>query len=378
MKLGISERDKMLLCVVASALLVFLAYYFGYRNYTNKTEALNSEIATLQSKYDDLQAKQANVKQYKIDITAFEDEYERIMSKYDSGFSQKATLLFTGALESELDVWIRSVGMPDATSIYTFGNITSTNPSNSGSRVYSTDMVAYKKSFTYSYECSYSEFKEFLDYILNYDTRYTIDSVSCSYNEEDDIISGTISICQYAITGSERPYYEPEIDSITLGTENIFVSEENPDKYVEENEDFEIMNTYDLALSLNSAASDLSSVVIGRRNLISSQISDNANDVTEVVLNIDGSEGLYTISYTIGENSYPAENPAEGVVFTPGRKLDLIVFSSKREGNNDKAGVKLIVNNNSDMTLNIKILNDDEVSPRFNIEVNEGRVKYYR
>lgn len=380
MKHAISERDKFLLCVIGSLLIVFLAYYFGFRGLTEKTAALQSEISTLNTKYTDLKDKAANAEQYAKDTENYNLLYDTLLSNYDSGFSQKATLLFTTNIESELDVWIRTVSMPEATAIYTFGNVTSTNPVSGGGTVYTTDMKGYKKAVTYSYECDYDTFKELLEYILEYDTRYTIDTVSCSYNEEDELMSGNISIAQYAVTGSDREYYEPEIDSIDLGTENLFVSETNPKRVIDA-DDFGIMTNYDISISLSSESSDLSSVVVGRRGLVSSQVSANTNDNVPVMINIEGENGEYMISYTVGENTYPVTDNNEkmtGVVFNPGRTMDLIVFSSARESEEDKAGAMVTINNNSDMALNIKVLNDDETSPRFNIESTNGSVQFYK
>ena len=382
MKLAISERDKLLLCLVGSVLLVFLSWYFGFRNFNEKTAALESEISTLQVKYDDLNDKKANAKKYAQDTEGYDLLCDAWLSRFDAGFSQKATLIFTSNIESELGVWLRTVNMPDATLVYTFGQIQSTNPSASGSTVYSTDMKGYKKTVTYSYECDYDTFKDLLAYILNYDTIYTIDSVSCSYNEEDELMTGNFTISQYAITGSDREYYEPEIDSIDLGTENLFVSETNPSRVVEAQDEFGLMTNYDIALSLSSEGSDLSSVVLGRRGLVSSQVSANTNDNVPVVINIAGENGEYTLNYSVGENTYPSDSMSFSMdtleVFNPGRSMDLIVFSSKRDGDEDSAGASVTINNDSDMTLNIKVVNDDTANPRFNIESANGSIKFYR
>lgn len=140
MKLAISERDKFLLCLVGSLLLVFLAYYFGFRNFSDKTSSLESEISTLQVKYNDLKDKSDNIPKYKQDTENYSRIFEGGLAGYDSGFSQKATLMFTTELEAQLGVWVRTVSMPDAALVYTFGNVVSSNPSANGAKVYSTDI----------------------------------------------------------------------------------------------------------------------------------------------------------------------------------------------------------------------------------------------
>ena len=192
-------------------------------------------------------------------------------------------------------------------------------------------------------------------------------------------MSGNITISQYAITGSDRDYYESDIDSIDLGTENLFVSESNPGHVIEAADEFGLMTNYDIALSLSSESSDLSSVVLGRRGYSSSQVSANTNDNVPVVINLSGENGEYTISYSVGDKQYPAaDKTLVDLSFNPGRSLDLMVFSSERESDNDKSGASVTINNESDMTLNIKVVNDDSSNPRFNVESVNGAVRYYR
>lgn len=379
MKLAISERDKFLLCLVGSILVVFLVYYFGFRNINDKINTVENEINSLQIKYNDLREKANNAEQYKEDTQKYKLIFDSGLAAYDSGFSQKATLIFTTELEAELDVWLKTVSMSDAVLLYTFGNVTSSNPSLSGTKVYSTDMQGYKKTTTYSYECGYDTFKDMLAYVLDYDTVYTIDAVSCSYDEENELMSGNITISQYAVTGSDRKYYESDITSIDTGTENLFVSGTNPNRVIESEDDFGLMTNYDIALSLSSESSDLSSVVLGRRGYSSSQVSANENGNVPVTINIAGENGDYTISYSVGDAQYPDDEKASmDLTFNPGRSLDLMVFSSVRESADDTAGAAVTINNESDMTFNIKVVNDDSQRPRFNVENVNGAVKYYR
>ena len=67
------------------------------------------------------------------------------------------------------------------------------------------------------------------------------------------------------------------------------------------------MTNYDIALSLSSESSDLSSVVLGRRGYSSSQVSANTNDNVPVVINLAGENGEYTISYSVGDKQYPLQ-----------------------------------------------------------------------
>ena len=84
----------------------------------------------------------------------------------------------------------------------------------------------------------------------------------------------------------------------------------------------------------------------------------------------------YYVSYNIGDVSYP-ENFEQGVEFDPGEKLNLAIQSSKRKNNKDKSGVKLVIDNETDMPLNVKIDGDDTSDPRGKIASRIGKVQIY-
>lgn len=374
-KLSISARDATLLCLVFAILVVFLSYQYGWKMFNEKTDAVNEEIKALQVKYDDLYDKFLHIKEYEEKIVANNDNYGIIINHFDTGFSQKESLLFSTQMEEDLDVWFSTVGLTEGTPMYRFGAVTSTNPVKSGQNVYNTDMMGYSKTTTYSYRCSYDSFKDMVDYILSHETKYKVDGISASYSAEDDIVSGAFSYTQYAITGSERVHEVEDIEGIDIGTENLFASS----TFVTEDVSTagsanSILTNYDLAITLSASTSDLSSVVVGRRAIASSQVKNNSNDFAYVNVKITGEDGTYYINYEVAGNKYPATNFSKGMSFNPGKTLDLIVFSSPRKDEEDKAGAYVSIVNNTDLTLNIKVMDDDTDLPRFNLRTSEGKI----
>ncbi len=378
MKLSISERDKTLLCVVGCLIVVFLSWFYGFRSLTAKTDALNSEIASLQAKYNDLDEKSKHKKEYEDEAVVFNAYFDEALKGYATGTSTKDTLIFASEMEANTGVWAKAVLLAEEEVIHTFGQITSTNPDKSGT-VYDTDLKGLKSTTTYAYECSYDELKVVLDYFENYETKYTIDSISMSYNKEDELVAGSLVVSQYIITGEDRVFEEQKIENIPTGTENIFQSSTfNPSATDAADKGNSALTDYDLALTLNAESADMDSVVINRKGMVSSQIMANYNGVANILLTIEGEKGSYTMSYSIGEKKYPATNYEEGKSFNPGESLDLIVYSCERIDDKDLAGAKLKVENYSDLTLNIRIVNDDEKAPRFELGDTEGSVELYR
>ena len=84
----------------------------------------------------------------------------------------------------------------------------------------------------------------------------------------------------------------------------------------------------------------------------------------------------YYVSYNIGDVSYP-ENFDQGTEFDPGDDLNLLIKSSKRKNDKDLSGVKLVVDNETDKVVNVKIDGDDSSNPRVRISQRIGKVKIY-
>jgi len=378
--LKISEKDKKLLLILLAFAILACAYYFGYKNLTDLTQKYDQEASVLRKKQIDLVQKNSNREKYVADTKNDQNTYSIIFSNYSNGTSQDSSLAFINKLEMITGSWIKSATLSDSSMIYTFGNVNSSNPSTSGTKVYSSDMQGYKTTLTLTYEAKYDQWKNLIKFVNNYYSKNSIDSVAMSYNAVTGLVSGTMTLSTYAITGSQRPFTAPKIDSPT-GTNNIFSSnvfDSNKADFIDENGEY-ILSDYDYFILLNSATSDVDSCIIGKKNDTSKEsiISENNNGTEGVTVRVAGSAGNYTIQYKLGNITYPATNYNNGISFTPGNTLDLLIMSSPRVSDADKNTIKLNIVNDSDMTLNVKVCNDDTKDPRVKYEGKTGSVNIY-
>lgn len=378
--MNISEKDKKLLWVLASVLILFAGYYFGFNKLTEKADDYETQLTQAHAKYNDLSAKYAKRDTYLSDTENYKNKFNTILSNYQNGTSQDTSLIFLNDVENITGGWISSTTFTDVSSIYKFGNITSSNPAKEGQSVYTTDFEGYKTTLTLAYQAKYAQFKQLIAFLNNYYSRITIDSVNMSYNQEEDIVSGSMVISTYCITGSSRPFAYPEID-IQKGTSNLFLSSVFLPNVVgakDENGNY-ILADYDYYLLLNSASADLDACILGKKNDIgSSVVTANENKMSDVDVRFAGSNGIYTVQYTIDGKQFPSENYSAGSSFIPGKTLDFLVMSSKRVSSDDKSGANITFVNDTDMDLNVKICNDDNTRSRVNITKTTGTVNIYK
>ena len=377
----ITDRDKKLLCVLGAVLIIFCAYYFGFRTLSNKNDELDSQISDLNVENNSLKLMKANAKKYTEDTVVYDEMYTSILDKYDTGYSQEASILFLKEIEDRTGAWINQAGMAQTENIYTFGEVVTSNPYiEEGSQVYHSDYTGHKTTLTLTYQATYEQFKDMLTFINSYKYKCTIDSLSMSYTAETDTVSGSLTLTQYAIAGGDRIHNNVNIGPILYGTDNIFASQifTGGNNVNLESGEY-IISDYDYFFSLQSAESDMDSVIFGPKNDVagSSTLSSDSADVQNAYVRFFGEEGEYYVQYKIGDVEYPATAYDDGQMILPGDELTMLVISSKRAGDDDKSGVNVTIDNETDMTLKIKIANEDSGNPRFVLKDYTGDVVIY-
>ena len=204
--LTISEKDKKLLVYVFAFLIILIAYFVGYQNLSASLDTSTKQVTELTKKKKDLQKKNDNKAKYESDTLSLQSDSSKLLKTFENGTSQPATLQFLNTIESSTGVWIKSITFSDPVAVYTFGQKASSNPSNTSGSAYQTNNVGYKET---------------IGFINNYEKKNTIEALTTTYNEATDVVTGTMTLALYSITGNGREFSEPKFD-LKTGTDNIF------------------------------------------------------------------------------------------------------------------------------------------------------------
>lgn len=379
MTLKVTERDKRLLCIIGAILIVFVSYYFGFKHFNEKADTLQSEVSDLDTRYRQLRNLYNQKDKFIQDTKDFGAEYNNIVANYESGVSQVTQSLFLSELENSTDAWIKQTSFAQSSMIYTFGQ-SPAEGADGGSTSYSTDYAGYQTILSLSYEAGYDDFKSMIDFINTYRYKCRIDAITMSYNEDDDIVSGTMSLSLFAITGSDRPFDNKVPYDINTGTDNIFSSGTfSGNTNMSDTNGNSILSDYDVYMSLQSSKSDVDSVVIGMKDDLkgSKTISSNSNSYQNVEIRFSGTEDNYSVQYKIGDVTYPATNYDQGESFVAGNNIALLIISSTRDTSGDKSGAHVNIINDTDKTVYVKVTNDDPTTPRFDNQSSQGDVVVY-
>lgn len=382
MTFSLSDKDKKLLLVLAIVAVICLPYFFVIQPLLDKNAAIAEEILELQSRKDYLTDLKLNESVYQEKTEEMAVETENLLSRFPSELPQEASILFIDNTEKMIPIKLHQVTfgedvaaqitsdaekeqidavekeMGDVTDDEVIEEVTETV-------AISGNLSGIATETQFAFEAGYNEYKEFLKYILDYQDRMVITGMTATYSM--DVVTGSFTLRQYAISGEGRLPVKILEPNLMHGTTNVFLQAAGVGSSSEDSG-----KKADFFMLLNPPDADVETIIIGQSSDASEEtylVSDE-NAQTSVNLTFEGSEGQYTANYKIGRKSYSEE----GIPFVKSGMIDFEIISSPRNGDSDKAGIKLSVVNNTDLTVNISVLDDDTENPRVIIAEKTGIV----
>ncbi len=371
----LAAKDKRLLLTILICVILVAAFII-FNKIDAQVDEVNDEIDKLQTVKNDVSEKYKQKSTYVGKTQIYDALYKEIINGYATGLDEQTTIMALVDFENRTNVWLSSAGFTAPSQSFTFGSISSTNPANEGAPVYTTDFTGYTSSTSLSYEGGYEEIKDLIYKINTSPIKYKIDTITMSYSEGEEIVNGAINLYNYAVKSANRYFPGTYVDGVNIGTENIFQSSTHSASEAGKNSLAVMAANHDVYLTLNNAASDADSMVMGIASDVTGEsiVSCNSNSKETVKIKFTGSNGEYKVSYSIGINgSYP-EDSEEGASIVVGDSLDFLIVGSPRMGTKDNSIAMVEIVNKTDMQLNVGVLNDDGTDPRCIISKREGNV----
>lgn len=127
----------------------------------------------------------------------------------------------------------------------------------------------------------------------------------------------------------------------------------------------------DFLFSVNSAVSDLPTIIIGKANdtLRTTYAYGDGNNEQNAEIVLNQKDNKYYYKYKIDNNKVPVNYDDLGNEFVPNSENIVLNMSSEvRVSSNDKSGLKLKVINNTDKLVMVNISGDDTENPRISID----------
>ena len=351
-----TESNIKVILVLLSILALGGVYMYVYKGNMEDKKNIEAETEQLEAKLADLRAKEANRDVYERETKAYYAAVDEIVAYYPATLDQEISVIFFKGIaekyEDQFDV--SSIGLGSPSLFYTLGD---------------SGYQCYKAAFPIAYQGDYESVQDFMVYIADYKYRMNIDSVSMSYDQENDRVSGTINLNAYCINGEDRTPDTVEVD-VPNGVENLFLGGEGAAKntnYAYDADNGEtIKTTNDVKITLNNANNDaVDGIVIAGGD---KEVSSSANSVEKVDVTVYEEDGKTYVKYVLGDS--------EGKLEITGKDVKIYVSSADRVDADDKNGIKLAVDNKTGMPVFVKV-DGDAKAGRFSLGSKTGTVKVY-
>ncbi len=218
MSTTLTNRDKVLLLVLAGVLILFAVYMTVVKDYNAKRDAAEAQLAELTPQLQQLQEYEANRKSYEAKTTKMGNEIATQMQRFPNDIRSEHIILNAKTLQDALGIKIQSVGSEPAALLSSFQL-----PLKDESGQYVMQNV-YAFTTGENIQCTmgYDQFKSLLDFIYSQNEYTALKSVSVTYDSETGGLSGTAAITKYFIVPEKYVYTKANTEGVQQGVTNPF------------------------------------------------------------------------------------------------------------------------------------------------------------
>lgn len=219
----VSKRDLYLLLALAGVIIAFCAWNFGFKKMNAKTESLRNDTATIQAEIDKYSAVKNNIDIYQKGIEDATNKIASVLRNFPSNILTEDAIMLGREMEkNDESTYVMTTSIGNTLNPYTANS----QPADASSTPVTYQL--FKKQVSIAYTTSYEGFKDTLDYIYQHKNRMSLDNFSLAYDTSTGLLSGSIIVDMYYVTGTDKAYDEQNLSGVKIGTDNIFGTVELP------------------------------------------------------------------------------------------------------------------------------------------------------
>ena len=251
----VKKSEIQLLIAVLGILLAVVTYFLVYAKFNDLADSMESQNMSLRSQVSTLEV----LDQRKADYLAATEKMQSYITNFESRFPvdilPEDSIMMVKNMEDATRTKVANISFgteaevpytPQAESSSALDNATADAPADTAAAEadaavsgtdtttivtnspVSTEGTAYADTHMYelplgiSISCTYNDFKGLVRYIYNQQERQSIQSVSISYNSEEGMLSGNMTLNTYYLMGTDKEFSEPYIPAMEMGVDTIF------------------------------------------------------------------------------------------------------------------------------------------------------------
>ncbi len=251
----VTKKDILLLIALAGVLVAVCTYFLVYQPLNEKTAAMETENATLQTRVDELQVLKDNEQKYLSDTAAMKAENDEILNRFPADVRSEDMIMLATQMGYAAPVIVVDATMEDPEDLYHIGaraaaaaaeeaaaaaaaaqaaadpaatDPTAVDPAAADPAVApapavpEAEQIMYGRKMVISFRGTYEAMKNCIEYIYGSTDRRIVGAVNATYEPDTGLVAVKMGASMYYVTGTGKEYVEPSIPFIPQGTDDIF------------------------------------------------------------------------------------------------------------------------------------------------------------
>ena len=253
MNTKLSMRDKKLLLILLGIAVFALGYFLVFRPQMSKAEDLQAQNVPLREKVNELKEIEENRDYYLSETAKYNEQVNTYLTMFPADLKEEDAILLGKKLEDKLGISVAGMDFSDMQLVASLDNsdtsstsgdqqtlseqaneptqeqinqIEGTSDENDSVRTgidaSSEDVSLYRLQNTMTFNGSYENLKDMVDFLAAEKNRLTIDSVNVAFSSSTGELGGTVVVNMYAMTGTGQEYTAPSASPVKTGNRNLF------------------------------------------------------------------------------------------------------------------------------------------------------------
>lgn len=197
------------------ALILIACYFLVFMNFSDKTDAVNTERTKLSARLSQLKGYQTEAAKYQSGIEEARASVNGTASKYFSVVRPEDFIMFVTGWESNLGLIVNGMSFAEPVFICSIGGVEDTNDNKALAKA--VPMSGYKISSTINTQMTYSQLKLALENIAAQKDVTTLESLNINYDTSTGLILGSFIVDKYYITGRNIQEHEANVPYSSIG-----------------------------------------------------------------------------------------------------------------------------------------------------------------
>ena len=218
--MGISKNALKYIMMFLGVLIFIALYLLVYTDYTAKTDAVNLEIATMNTRLSTLSNYNTNLKKYTTGIADAKAAVADILGKYSSMERPEDYIMLAADMESKVGLTLNDISFAEPIAMYAISGVK--DGKSDSKPLEPLQLMCYKLTSTFGGTMKYDQMKKSLEYISRLNGMTKLGSLSLTYDSSSGLINGSFGLEKYYITGRDIAEHQTTIPSLPLGKNTLF------------------------------------------------------------------------------------------------------------------------------------------------------------